>query len=299
MRVRLRRGRAGVRSARCRPSDVSAGFGAQAASVQRDLRAFATKRLRWAFVALVAFVASAFGAETIPAAPRDHFNDYAGMVSPQVATRLNAQLTEFERETSNQVVVAIFPKMQSASSIEDYTVRVAQAWKVGTAERRNGAVLFVFRDDRSLYIQVGYGLEGVLPDARCKQIIENEITPRFRSGDFEAGITAGVQAMLASIRGEYQGSGTTVQDRKQGEGGRGGFPGGIIFFIIVILVMLSNFRNRRNMVYTPQGRRGMWMFPGDRGGWGGGGWGGGSSGGGGSFSGGGGSFGGGGAGGRW
>ena len=262
-------------------------------------------RLAAVLFGILLVVAAARGAETLPPAPRDHFNDHAGMVSPQVANRLNTQLTEFERETSNQIVVAIYPKMQSDSSIEDYTVRVAQSWKVGTAERRNGAVLFVFRDDRSLFIQVGYGLEGVLPDARCKQIIENEITPRFRSGDFEGGIAAGVQAILASIRGEYQGTGATVADRENRTQGGGGLPSGIIGFIILILIMRGVFGNRRNTVYTPLGRRAMWNFPGSRGGFGGGNWGGGSwggggsSGGGGSFSGGGGSFGGGGAGGRW
>src|ERR1043165_8238042 len=114
-------------------------------------------------------------AEVIPAAPRDQFNDYAGLVAPATAQALESQLTQFERDTSNQILVAIYPHMQSDSSIEDYTVRVAQAWRAGTKEKKNGAVLFIFSNDRKLYIQVGYGLEGALPDATCKQIIENEI----------------------------------------------------------------------------------------------------------------------------
>jgi uncharacterized protein len=244
-------------------------------------------------------VARAIGAEVIPATPPDHFNDFAGLVSADVARQLNNELTQFERDTSNQVLVAIYPRMESGSSIEDYTVRVAQAWGVGQRDRKNGAVLFIFRDDRALYIQVGYGLEGVLPDARCKQIIENEITPRFRTGDFQGGVVAGVQAILASIRGEYQGTGQTVKDAE----GRsaGGLPGGMVIAVIVMIILQSIF-GRRNSVYSRRGRRGVWMFPGTGGGWGGGGnWGGGGSrgGGGGSFSGGGGSFGGGGAGGRW
>jgi uncharacterized protein len=244
-------------------------------------------------------VARAIGAEVIPATPPDHFNDFAGLVSADVARQLNSELTQFERDTSNQVLVAIYPRMQSESSIEDYTVRVAQAWGVGQRDRKNGAVLFIFRDDRSLYIQVGYGLEGVLPDARCKQIIENEITARFRTGDFQGGVVAGVQAILASIRGEYQGTGQTVRDAEGRSGG--GIPGGMVIAVIVMIILQSIF-GRRNAVYSRRGRRGMWMFPGTGGGWGGGGnWGGGGStgGGGGSFSGGGGSFGGGGAGGRW
>src|SRR5206468_709072 len=111
-----------------------------------------------------------FSAEVIPPPPRDHFNDYAGIVATPVARQLEAELTQFERDTSNQVLVAIYPRMQTDSSIEDYTVRVAQSWKVGTQEKKNGAVLFIFSQDRKLFIQVGYGLEGALPDARCKQI---------------------------------------------------------------------------------------------------------------------------------
>ena len=223
----------------------------------------------------LARVARAIGAEVIPAAPPDHFNDFAGLYPPDVARQLNNELTQFERDTSNQVLVAIYPRMQSASSIEDYTVRVAQAWGVGQRDRNNGAVLFIFRDDRSLYIQVGYGLEGVLPDARCKQIIENEITPRFRTGDFQGGVVAGVQAILASIRGEYQGTGQTVKDAEGRSGG--GLPGGMVIAVIVMIILQSIF-GRRNSVYSRRGRRGMWMFPGTGGGWGGGGnWGGGGS----------------------
>jgi uncharacterized protein len=234
-------------------------------------------------------------AEVIPPEPRDHFNDEAGLVSPEVARRLNDELTQFERDTSNQIVVAIYPRMQSDSSIEDYTVRVAQSWGVGQKDRRNGAVLFIFQQDRSLFIQVGYGLEGVLPDARCKQIIENEITPRFRNGDFEGGVVAGVRAILASIRGEYQGTGSTVRDAERQPSG--GLKGWMIGAIIIVIILQSIFGRRRNMLYSPRGRRGMPLFPG--GGWGGGSGGGRFGGGGGSFSGGGGSFGGGGAGGRW
>lgn len=245
---------------------------------------------------LLAFLSPfARAAETIPAAPRDHFNDYAGIVSPAAARQLNDELTQFERTTSNQIVVAIFPRMESDSSIEDYTVRVAQKWGVGQRDKKNGAVLFIFSQDRKLWIQVGYGLEGVLPDALCKQIIANEITPRFRKGDFTGGVAGGVHAMLAATRGEYRGTGRTVADQRQDGGDIGG---GMIALIVLGLVIISLIRaaRRRNSVYSRGGRISPWIT------WGGGssgGWGGGGSSGGGSFSGGGGSFGGGGAGGSW
>ncbi len=236
---------------------------------------------------------AAHGAEVIPPAPRDHFNDYADIVRADAARQLDAELTQFERATSNQIVVAIFPHMQSASSIEDYTVRVAQAWGVGQRDKKNGAVLFIFSQDRKLYIQVGYGLEGALPDALCKQIIENEITPRFRTGDYTGGVTAGVHALMAATRGEYHGTGRVVADESDTSVSGQGIK--FIFFgmILIFVILQSVWRARRGFVYG-RGGSSSWI---DWGGGGGGGFSGG--GGGGSFSGGGGSFGGGGAGGSW
>ena len=247
--------------------------------------------IRLLLLVSVLLVTRATAAEVIPPEPTDHFNDYAGIVSAEVGRQLNNELTQFERDTSNQIVVAIYPKMESDSSIEDYTVRVAQAWGVGQQDRKNGAVLFVFQQDRAIYIQVGYGLEGALPDITAKQIIENEIIPRFRAGDFQGGVVEGTRAMLAAVRGEYQGTSQTARDR-QGQGG-GGMRGWMIIAIFIVIILQSIFGRRRGTMYSRRGRRGMWMFPGGGGGFGGG------RGGGGSFSGGGGSFGGGGAGGRW
>jgi uncharacterized protein len=239
---------------------------------------------------------SLHAAEVIPPAPRNHFNDYAGIVSAGTAQTLDAELTQFERTTSNQILVAIYPHMASDSSIEDYTVRVAQSWGVGLKDKKNGAVLFIFSADHKLYIQVGYGLEGVLPDALCKQIIANEITPRFRSGDYTGGVQAGVHAMIAATRGEYKGTGRSVADGRRGSNNPAAILGIIAFIVFSLIIRWSALRNRGSSVY---GRNGRVIFPG--GGWSGGGgsFGGGGGGGGGSFSGGGGSFGGGGAGGSW
>ncbi len=248
------------------------------------------------FCAILAlfFCLHAFADEVIPPAPQQYFNDYAGVVSPNVASELNTTLENFERQSSDQILVAIFPKMQSDSSIEDYGVRVARAWKVGQQNKNNGAVLFIFTQDHRMFIQVGYGLEGVLPDALCKRIIDEQISPRFHSGDFDGGCTAGVQAMLAAVKGEYKGNGMTVaQSRYQSDGNTLGVIFTIIFLVIFLLVFIGGLAQSRS------GFGGGFIFT--SGGWGGGGWGGGGGGGfsGGGFSGGGGSFGGGGAGGSW
>jgi len=161
-------------------------------------------------------------AEVIPPKPDRYFNDYASVVSKEAAQRFNEQLAQFERETSDQVVVAVFPKMQSDSDIADYTQRVAQAWGVGQKERRNGIVLFVFIQDRKIFIQVGYGLEGALPDATAFDITERRIKPLFRNGDYQAGLATGIDLICKAIRGEYEGSGKTVADqhRRGGASGR-------------------------------------------------------------------------------
>ena len=233
--------------------------------------------------------------EVIPPVPAKYFNDYAQVVNSDVAARLNQTLENFERESSDQILVAVFPKMQSDSSIEDYTVRIARDWRVGQKLKDNGAVLFVFVQDHKMYLQVGYGLEGVLPDALCKRIIAEQITPNFKSGDFNGGLTAGVQSIIAAAKGEYQGTGITVAESSR-RNGLAGFP--IILIILIIFIVLIVIFSKRSRPRSGGG----WIIGSGGGGWSGGGFSGGSGGGGGGgggFSGGGGSFGGGGAGGSW
>src|SRR5262245_65976448 len=142
----------------------------------------------------------------MPSKPAHYFNDYASIVSQSVGEELDRQLSQFERATSDQVVVAIFPKMQSESDVADYTQRVAQSWGVGQKERRNGVVLFVFVQDRKMFIQVGYGLEGALPEITASDITEYKIKPLFRNGDHDGGIALGIDSIFKAIRGEYKGS---------------------------------------------------------------------------------------------
>ena len=249
------------------------------------------------FLGLVAFFASAIcihAAEVIPPKPAGYFNDYAGVVSKDAALRFNEQLAQFERDTSNQVVVAVFPKMDTDSSIEDYTQRIAQSWGVGQKDRRNGAVLFVFIQDRKMFIQVGYGLEGALPDITAFDITERHIKPRFRSGDYEGGLATGIDLICKAIRGEYKGSGKTNADQSTGPIAPGGFI--LLFILFVFVLMMLSRRRRRGYGFSRFGGPFIGGF-----GNGGGGWSGGSSSGGGfsGFSGGGGGFGGGGAGSSW
>jgi uncharacterized protein len=233
-----------------------------------------------------------FADEVIPPPPPAYFNDYANVVSAGTAAQLNRTLEDFERQSSDQIVVAVFPKMQSDSSIEDYTVRVARSWQVGQKDKNNGAVLFVFVQDHKIFLQVGYGLEGVLPDALCKRIIDNEIAPRFKAGDFDGGLTAGVQAILAAVKGEYKGTGTTVAERLVHNRTDVSHIVSILVILGLIILFLRGGYLFSGYSCWTIGSSGTYRS------WGGGGFSGGGGFGGG-FSGGGGSFGGGGAGGGW
>jgi len=248
----------------------------------------------FALVILAGIALGTLGAETLPSKPDGYFNDYAGVVDQATALQLNEQLAQFERETSTQIVVAIYRTMQSESSVDDYTQRIAQTWGVGQKGRNNGAVLFVFVDNHQMFIQTGYGLEGALPDATCFDITHNLIAPYFKKGDYTGGLQAGITAMMQAVRGEYKGTGRTHQE--EGDNGATVPLWLIILILIVIFIVMSRFKRTGRRGYGYSGWGGPFV-----GGFGGGGSSGGSSSGGGfsGFSGGGGSFGGGGAGSSW
>jgi len=131
-----------------------------------------------------------------------------GRVTDQTATLTNEQKTgleetlrSFEDRKGSQVAILIVPST-APETIEQYALRVAERWKPGRKNVDDGALLVVAKDDRTLRIEVGYGLEGVLTDAVCKRIISEIIVPRFRQGDFHGGITAGVDRILRVIDGE-------------------------------------------------------------------------------------------------
>jgi uncharacterized protein len=129
-------------------------------------------------------------------------NDSARMLSQATIAELEATLKAHEDSTSNQVAVLTIPTLQD-EVLEDYSMRVVETWKIGQANNDNGVLLLIVRDDRKLRVEVGSGLEGDLPDITCGRIIRNEITPRFRDGDFDGGVRAGVGAILAAIQGAY------------------------------------------------------------------------------------------------
>ncbi|MCK1733864.1 YgcG family protein [Bradyrhizobium sp. 138] len=127
--------------------------------------------------------------------------DQTGTLSSSDIVSLTQKLRDFENRKGSQIAVLIVPTTQP-ETIEQFSIRVAEAWKIGRKKVDDGAILVVAKNDRHLRIEVGYGLEGALTDVTSRRIIDEDITPKFRSGDFAAGIAAGVDRMIRVIDGE-------------------------------------------------------------------------------------------------
>jgi uncharacterized protein len=140
--------------------------------------------------------------DQLPPKPAKYVTDNAAVLGPDRVDALSRKLEQFERDTSNQIIVWIDRKIPENFTFEDFAVRAFKKWGVGQAKKDNGAALFVFVDDRKLRIEVGYGLEGALTDITSRRIIDEVIAPRFKEGDFAGGISEGLTRMIGVIDGE-------------------------------------------------------------------------------------------------
>jgi uncharacterized protein len=260
-----------------------------------------------------------------------HVNDYAGMISPPTRAELEGELRAFELSDSTQIVVLTIPSLEG-EVIEDFGIKVGEAWKIGQKGKDNGAIFIVAKDDRKMRIEVGRGLEGRLTDLTAGRIIDLVVKPRFKRGDYDGGFRAGVSALIDATRGEFKTENHRQQKREKSSqvltflifggiallvlgsmsrilGGIAGAVGlpllfllsgvslGIVLILILALVGLG-VGLLLPLIFSSGGRyRGGGFGPG--GGFSGAGGSGGSDFGGGGFSGGGGDFGGGGASGDW
>jgi uncharacterized protein len=279
----------------------------------------------------------AFAQTPVPAPPTDApVLDLTGTLRPEETAALKSRLLEFEKQKGSQIAVLIVPTTGD-EAIEQYSIRVADQWKVGRAAPDDGVILVVAKNDRAVRIEVGTGLEGALPDVIASRIISQVIVPHFREGDFSGGINAAVTRIIAVIEGEPLPEAERRSSRQpQGSGGIGNALPILLMFVFVGSGILRGMLGRVGGAGATAGIAGvlMWiltsimaisigaavlaflfaLFTGGGGGggrgWsnhrrGGGGWGGGfggggfGGGGGGGWSGGGGGFSGGGASGRW
>jgi uncharacterized protein len=231
----------------------------------------------------LAAAASTAVALEVPPTPTTWVSDQAGVLGGDARSRLDARLQALEQRTGHQVIAALFQSLEG-ESLEDFTVRCAEAWKVGRKGLDDGLIFFAFVGDRRMRLEVGYGLEDKVPDLIARRLLAEQVKPAFARGDY----TGGIDALVSSLERVFAGEPLPEPARRTS---RRSFPLGTVILVVLLLLaqILSRGTGRRGL------RGGYW------GGFGGGGFGGGgfSGGGGGGFSSGGGSFGGGGASGSW
>ena len=239
-------------------------------------------------------------AQDFPEKPNTLVNDYANVLSADQKQQLESKLVTFNDSSSTQIAIAIL-KSVGDYDINEYAVELGRKWGVGQSGKNNGIMIVVAVGDRKISIQTGYGLEGALPDIYAKRIIDNDIKPNFKAGNYYAGLDEGTTSIIKYTKGEYKNDSPKTSSKKGGGGGS------IVIIIIIIIVIIIIMRKGGGGGSEVIGGRGasnalFWaMLFGSGGGRSSGGWGGGSSGGGGGGFGGfgGGSFGGGGSSGSW
>jgi uncharacterized protein len=173
---------------------------------------------------------------------KSRINDYAGILSPATAQQLETMLENFEATDSTQIVLLTIPSLEG-DSLENFSMRVVEAWKIGQAKLDNGALLLISKNDRKLRIEVGYGLEGKLTDLTSGRIIRDVITPRFKEGNFDQGVTNGLSAMMAAVKGEFTASSGSNKQRQSNVD-----PGAFFIMVIIFFSILGRLLTRVPLV---------------------------------------------------
>lgn len=210
------------------------------------MRLYSARRIRehlfYAVVLFVFIIPAVIYAQTFPQRPSPPrlVNDYTSTLQPEEKEALERKLVEFDNTTSTQIVVVILETLDGYP-IGDYTVKLGEEWGVGQKEKNNGAVLLAAMKDREVFIATGYGLEGVIPDALAKRIIEYDIKPYFKQGSHYEGLNRATDSMIALAKGEY----TAERHRKP----RGSVLFRIPWFFIVfpIFIFFILFLRRAQM----------------------------------------------------
>ena len=250
-------------------------------------------RLAAAFLAFLVLLTPAWAAPKFPALTGRVVDD-AGILSSGTKAGLTEKLAALEQKTSRQLVVVTLPSLQGYE-ISDYGYQLGRAWGIGQAKLNNGILFIVAPNEHRVRIEVGYGLEPIITDAFSSVVIQTQVTPKFRGGDFNGGVRAGVDALIEQLSLEPSeaekraaAAQKQLQSRGQDDGG-----GGLIGFLVILFIFIAISR-----IFGGWGLLPFLFMGGGRGGGygGGGGW---SGGGGGWSGGGGGSFGGGGSSGSW
>jgi len=201
------------------------------------------------FVLLLLLPLRAKAAE-IPAL-RGYVNDYGNMISPAVEAGLAEKLKKFEETDSTQLVVLTVPSLEG-DPVEEYSIRVAERWKIGQRGKDNGILFLVSREDRKLRIEVGRGLEGKLTDLTAGRILDLVVKPKFKAGDFDGGFTAGVSALIDATRGEF-----TADRKAPSVPFAAGMPPWLALLILLGFFVLFAAMARSRSRHTETGRNGL------------------------------------------
>lgn len=159
-------------------------------------------------------------------------NDYADMIPPDAEQRLEQKLAGFEQQSGGAQIVVLTVESLEGDPLEDFSIRVAETWKLGQKEKNNGALLLISEQDRKMRIEVGYGLEPELTDFESDHILDDVVRPYFRNGDFVGGIEHGVDAMAAAVQGQEVTPAPVAPNTPQVRGGAGWIFGLIFLFVV-------------------------------------------------------------------
>jgi len=195
-----------------------------------------TRRLLTGLI-LVLFLAISASALDIPKLEA-RVTDLAGLLTAEQIASLDAKLRDLETRDSTQIAILVIPSLEG-EQLEDLSERVATSWRLGQKGRDNGALLLIAMKERKVRIEVGYGLEATLTDARSRRIVQDEIVPNFREGNYFQGIDAVATALMQVVRGTYQPAERPARSDQRRSGGRRSFDW-LIFLLFPLLWVLSS-----------------------------------------------------------
>jgi len=200
------------------------------------------------------FLAGAATGQNIPEPmiPFRLVNDFAGLLPEDQQISLNRKLLAFSDSTSTQIYVVINNDLQGYP-VDEFGVTLGQKWGIGQKGKDNGILILISPENRQMAILTGYGLEGAVPDAICKRIIEKEMKPSFREGNFYEGIDKATQTLMALTIGEF----TAEEYEKKTSSGENFIP--IIFIMILFFIVFSSLASRRRL-YAPGKSIPWWVF---------------------------------------
>jgi uncharacterized protein len=191
---------------------------------------------------LISFCASAQIDKVMPPKPNPPklVNDFTGTLTPEQKDGLEQKLYRYDDSTSNQIAVVIVPTTGDYS-VEEVALKILRDWGVGNKDKNNGIVILIAKDDHKIRIEVGYGLEGPVPDITAKSIIDNDITPAFKEGNYYRGLDKATDDIIKAAAGEYK----APEGYGKGKGKGIGFSS-IIFFLIILFLIFGSRGGRGN-----------------------------------------------------